>query len=121
MSTPQSSMNRQPVDFGKRLAHTLRMAGTTTETDTPTFQLRHRLALAIECAGVEKEDMATYIGVSRQTVDNYLKGRTQPTIGYIRNWADRCQVSVNWLLTGHADTESDTRDYRDGNALPLAA
>ena len=121
VKTPNLQAGVKALLYAQRLAHTVGMAGTTTDTQTPTFEMRHRMALALEVAGVTKEAMADYIGVSRQTISNYLIGRTVPTIGYVRNWADRCQVSVSWLLTGHADTDTDDRDYPSGNTSALAA
>ncbi len=81
---------------------------TTHTVSAPSFQLKHRLRLALEASGVEKIDMANELGVSRQTIDNYLKGRTPCPRGYLRAWADKCSIPFDWLAFGDAVTGSDT-------------
>ena len=84
------------------------MAETDTIRPLPSFQLRHRLQLAIEFAGTSKEALAAYLDLSRQTIDNYLSGRTEPKVSTLRDWASACGVPASWLLTGSADSAEDT-------------
>lgn len=63
----------------------------------PVFGLRHRLALALDHSGVSVHDMADELGVSRNTVGNYLAGRTMPHKAVLRVWAMRCGVPFEWL------------------------
>lgn len=44
--------------------------------------------------------MADYIGKSRNTVGNYLAGRSKPDLAVLRVWALRCGVPLEWLRTG---------------------
>ena len=66
----------------------------------PKFEMRHRMALALEYGGVSVTDMATHLGVSRTTVSNYLHGRTQPPRTQLVNWALACGVPFDWLVEG---------------------
>jgi transcriptional regulator with XRE-family HTH domain len=79
------------------------MAEQATTTGVPTFELRHRLDLALEHAGVTPDDMAEVLGVSPTTVRNYRAGRTTPNRATLRVWALKCGVPFGWLLTGEID------------------
>ena len=70
----------------------------TTESQVLTFELRHRLARSLEMAGITKVEMADELGVTRKTIDNYLAGRTIPTRGYLRLWADVTQIPMSELV-----------------------
>lgn len=59
-----------------------------------------RLAKALKWADVSVQDMADYLGVTRQTVGNYLSGRTEMTRGSRRLWALRCGLPLEWIETG---------------------
>lgn len=99
--------------------------GNTTE-NVPTFGLRHRLALALEAAEVSVAAMADELGVSRNTVGNYLAGRTTPPRPTLRVWALRCGVPFEWLWTGEVpqtppDGPNGTVTRRYQATLQLAA
>jgi transcriptional regulator with XRE-family HTH domain len=68
----------------------------------PEFHLGDRLAKALEVAGVSNQEMADYLGVSRNTVGNYIHMRTPVTTGTLRLWALRTGVRMEWLQTGKA-------------------
>lgn len=70
------------------------------EGDIPRFELRHRMALALEHGGLGVQEMADELDASRTTVSNYLHGRTQPRKPTLRVWALRCGVPYSWLITG---------------------
>ena len=66
----------------------------------PHFQMRHRLDLALETADVSIQEMSAELGVHRNTVSNYLSGRTLPPTSAVKVWALRCGVPYEWLRTG---------------------
>lgn len=68
--------------------------------NVPAFEMRHRLALALEAAGVSNEEMAEEIGRGVTTVRNYRKGRTIPERAVLVTWALRCGVPFDWLAYG---------------------
>jgi transcriptional regulator with XRE-family HTH domain len=52
--------------------------------------------------------MADYLEVGRNTVSNYLHGRTQPSAAVLRVWALRCGVPYEWLAAGVEPEPSPT-------------
>jgi transcriptional regulator with XRE-family HTH domain len=72
----------------------------------PTWQLHHRLALALEASGVSPERMAQEIGVHVNSIHNYAAGRRVPKLAVIKLWADVCQVDREWMITGTSDTRT---------------
>lgn len=82
------------------------MADVGTPTTTvPVFGLRHRLALALDHSGVSIHEMADELGVSRNTVGNYLAGRTRPAKAVLRVWAMRTGVPFEWLAGAEVSTK----------------
>jgi hypothetical protein len=76
-----------------------------------------RLGKALRLADVSNGEMAEVLGVSRNTVGNYIADRTPISDGYIRLWAMRTGVSFEELkygvVTGRPDPGgSVTRRYR---------
>src|SRR5690606_11588498 len=69
-------------------------------TTVPAFGLRHRLSLALDHADVSVQEMADELGVSRNTVGNYIAGRTRPHKAVLRVWALRTGVPFTWLAEG---------------------
>lgn len=81
------------------------MSNATHTTPVPHFEMRHRLGLALEHADVSVQAMADELGVSRNTVGNYLAGRTQPSTAVVRVWALRTGVPYAWLRDGIIDLD----------------
>lgn len=84
-------------------------------TDRYEFRLRHRLLLALELGGLGVQEMAEYLGLSRNTVSSYLHDRSTPTKAVLRAWAARCDVSFEWLATG----ENPGQGYQGARLNPL--
>lgn len=64
------------------------------------FGLADRLAKSLHVAGITSNDMAAELEVSRTTISNYLNGRTSPKRLYMRIWALKTGVPLEWLETG---------------------
>lgn len=64
---------------------------------TPRYKLHHALAVAMEEANVEPEDMALAIGKSLNTVYNYMAGRSTPGFETVVKWANTCNVPLSWF------------------------
>ena len=73
--------------------------------NVPPIEVRHRLRIAREFAGLEQDQLAQIIGVSRNTVGNAEKGRVRARPITINAWALACGVPRGWLLEG--DTPQD--------------
>lgn len=78
-----------------------------TPDEVPTFEQRHRMALALERAGVSVQDMADYLEISRSSVGHYLSGRRAPPGAVLRLWAMRCHVPYEWLKSGEGPAHAD--------------
>ena len=67
----------------------------------PEFTIGDRLRKARELTGLDQGPFADEIGVSRGTVSNYEAGKTTAIKRlYLRTWAMRTGVPVEWLATG---------------------
>jgi transcriptional regulator with XRE-family HTH domain len=71
-----------------------------TQTTVPEWTLGWRLQRSLAHAGMDIEDMAKEIGVSRQTISRWINERSDPRLGYLKLWALRTGVPIEWLLTG---------------------
>lgn len=66
----------------------------------PEWDLGDRMRKSLRHAGVETQEMADYLGVSRTSVSNWINGRNRPSKPAMRLWAMRCGVSFAWLANG---------------------
>ena len=66
----------------------------------PPILVRHRLRIAREYAGLEQDELANQIGVSRNTVGNAERGHVTPRRIVLNAWALVCGVPVSWIITG---------------------
>lgn len=75
----------------------------------PAFTVGDRLRKAREKTGLDQGPFAEEIGVSRGTVSNYERGATAEGMkkAYLTLWAMRCDVPIDWLLTGKVPGEGD--------------
>lgn len=71
----------------------------------PPIEVRHRLRIAREFAGLEQDQLAESIGISRNSVGNAEKGRVKPRPITINAWALACGVPRSWILTGEEPTD----------------
>lgn len=92
------------------------------------FQMHHRLALAMDEAGVSADEMAALLKRSTGTISNYRTKATTPPHAAIVLWADRCDVDVDWVLYGDSAPDPDTASdlpvgghgYNDSDATVIA-
>lgn len=76
----------------------------------PELDLGDRMLLALRHADVGTAEMADYLGVSRQSVSNWLGGRKRPKTGALRLWALKTGVSFEWLCAAR-DLNPQPADY----------
>ena len=93
---------------------------TTSAQDWIPEQPHHRLARTIEAGLTTVDDMAKELGCHRNTVLNYINGRTTPRAPVFAVWALRTGVSRQWLLTGDVGEQGE-RLSRCTGASRLAA
>jgi transcriptional regulator with XRE-family HTH domain len=68
-----------------------------------TLDLVGRLKIAAEKAGGGNE-LARKTGIPRRTLEDYLKGRSEPKISQLKMIARAASVSVGWLVAAVEDT-----------------
>ena len=85
------------------------MAINEEANNIPQFHMGDRLRKALTVSGVGVEDMATELGVTPNTVGNYMALRTTPKRSVVAQWALKTGVSFAWLWTG-LSTESGPDD-----------
>src|SRR5262245_10266304 len=66
----------------------------------PTIEVRHRLRIAREHAGLEQEELADMISVARSTISNAENGKGEPRRTTVNAWALACGVPASWIKTG---------------------
>lgn len=73
---------------------------TATHGEIPEWTVPNRLRKARDLTGLDQEDFAKEIGVSRGTVSNYERGVEHYKRPVMLAWAMRSGVSVEWLSAG---------------------
>lgn len=68
------------------------MSGSVPEWDTAD-----RMRKALRVADIGVQEIADYLGVSRNTVSTWINGRITPSLQTLRLWALRCGVDFEWL------------------------
>ena len=76
------------------------------ERRVPEITVQHRLRIAREAAGMDQEQLATAIGVARNTVGNAENGRTEPRTITLNAWALATGVPLEWLVNGTTEAIS---------------
>lgn len=66
------------------------------------FDLADRLRRALRVSDVSIQDMADYLGVSRNTVGNWINGHIVPKRAMLISFALRTGFPLEWLETGAA-------------------
>ena len=87
-----------------------------TEPRVLKWTLGDRLGKALRNEHVSKQEMAELLGVTRNTVGNYIADRTPISDGYIRLWSVRTKVSFEELKYG--DDEWPESPLSDSNRRP---
>jgi transcriptional regulator with XRE-family HTH domain len=78
------------------------MTNSPAEGNIPQFDMADRLRKALRVADLSVQDIADYLGVSRNTVSAWINGRTVPNKASLMLWAMRTGVPLEWLQTGES-------------------
>jgi transcriptional regulator with XRE-family HTH domain len=62
--------------------------------------LGDRLKKSLRHSGLSVADMAEHIEVHRNTISGWLADRAKPMPIFLRVWADKCEVPIEWLRDG---------------------
>jgi transcriptional regulator with XRE-family HTH domain len=66
----------------------------------PEWDLADRMRKALRQAGLSVQEMADYLGVSRNSIGNWINSRVQPSTQTLRLWAMKTGVPYQWLCEG---------------------
>jgi transcriptional regulator with XRE-family HTH domain len=80
------------------------------------FDLADRLRKSLRVSGVSVGSMARSLGVSRNTVSNWINGRGEPRIEQLTIWAAITDAPLSWLETG---VPPSLGENDDGMTRPL--
>lgn len=80
-----------------------------------------RLRKAREDAGLSQSQLASVIGISRNTVGNAELGERQPLLVTVKAWAAATGVPVEWLQFGHINPDPPSRSRRRGQGVKRTA
>jgi DNA-binding XRE family transcriptional regulator len=108
-----SSMNLQSAQLGRITVH-------MTTALIPEFTVADRLAKARQVTGMTQAEFATELGLVLKTYQRFERGEKDIPRALLIGAAVTAGVSTSWLLTGHADTDSDTREYLNQLEFDLA-
>lgn len=86
------------------------MTNADTRPSVLDWTLGDRLGKALRISGIGNQEMADYLGVSRNTVGNYIADRTPITEGYVKLWALKTGVGYKELRTGMPSGNDDGPD-----------
>ncbi|NHN55810.1 helix-turn-helix transcriptional regulator [Calidifontibacter sp. DB0510] len=93
------------------------MSTSPIEREDLNFDLADRLHKSLRVAGKSASQIAEDLGAHRNTVSNYLAGRTTPEPRTLKGWALATGVPLSWLESGNLDP----RGPGDGGALRSVA
>jgi transcriptional regulator with XRE-family HTH domain len=82
----------------------------------PAINLPQRLRLAREHAGLDQNELAERIGLSRTSVSSSELGRSTPRKIVLKTWALATGVSLAWIETGNAPASPDGPDSPNNGA-----
>lgn len=68
------------------------------------FDLADRMRKALRVSGWGVQDIASQIGVSRNTVSSWLNGRSVPNDEQLHLWAVYTRAPLEWLQRGTVPT-----------------
>ena len=92
--------------------------------NVPEWDMHDRLQKALRVRGITPTGLASELGVHRNTINNYLSGRTPIDRRTILAWAMACGVSPTWLEYGTTNPPSDggltSGHARTGGLIPAA-
>ena len=64
------------------------------------FDLADRLRKSLRVREMTVQEMADYLGLSRNTIGNWINGRSKPSRAQLIAWAGRVDAPLSWLETG---------------------
>ena len=82
---------------------------------TLDFDQADRMRRALRVSGVSVQDMADHLRVTRNTIGNWINGRSEPRPRDLTDFALKTGVPAKWITTG---TKHNPGDYIAGVTSP---
>lgn len=74
----------------------------------PPWTMGWRLRRSLDWAGMTVQDMAEHLELSRSQISRFLNDREDsPRAAYLRAWATRTGVPLDWIVNGNDDPDPD--------------
>ena len=83
------------------------------------WDMADRMRKALRAADLPVQEVADYMGVSRNTISAWINGRATPRKSMLRLFALRVGASYKWLETGEAPSSPDGDDGAPGFVVRL--
>ena len=93
------------------------MSELRNETAVPQWDVADRMAKALRTSGVTPQAMAEMLCVHRNTVSNYLHGRSKVSRAVLIAWSEITGFPLEWLETGQVSALPSP----DNDRYPVAA
>ncbi len=87
---------------------------------TDKNSLSERLQYFIEQKGLKSQDLARTGNIKKQTVSDYLSGKTSPSTKALKGWVQNYGLNLNWLITGEGEPENSQASMAIRNIRPNA-
>lgn len=91
---------RGVADFLTIVVHRVRFPIVENDVQVIQWTVGDRLRKARRIANVTTGEMAEHLGLDRKMLSRYETDRTPIRLAYVRLWADKCGVSMDWILYG---------------------
>lgn len=74
-------------------------------------EIAERLNWFADQKGLMSKDLADAASVKKQTVSDYLSGKTAPSAKALGNWSKNFGLNVDWLLTGEGEPSRQKNSF----------
>ena len=82
--------------------------------------LGERIVIAVERSGLTRSGLANVLGISRQAVNNWIKGKNNPSTKNLSDIAAATGVRMEWLALDQGPQEKDRADDAAAKVFDLS-
>ncbi len=88
--------------------------------DVSVTNLGERIVIAVERSGLTRSGLANVLGISRQAVNNWIKGKNNPSTKNLSDIAAATGVRLEWLAMNKGAPEMDHANGSSGRLPDLS-
>ncbi len=82
--------------------------------------LGERIVIAVERSGLTRSGLANVLGISRQAVNNWIKGKNNPSTKNLSDIAAATGVRLEWLAMDQGPMENERSNGHDERGFDLS-